>query len=265
MNIMMRELKVHRIGLLFWCVSMLALVGAGMAKFAALDEAGRSVEQLMSTLPRAVLAVFGMTGFDLSTASGFYGLLFLYVAVMGAVHAVLLGSTMISEEERDRTSEFLFAKPITRGRAVTGKLLAGLLNVVVLNLVTASSSIYFVGFFGEGRQSSDEIHVLMVGLLLLQLIFLAVGAVVAGLSRRPKRAPSRATSVMFLTFLLHYLVNLNEDLAFLRFVTPFKFFDAATLMADGALDPVFVALSVGIIALAVAGTYRLFAIRDLTV
>lgn len=265
MNVFLRELKVHRLGLLFWSLGMVAMVGAGMAKFAGYEEAGESVEALMATLPRAVLVVFGMTGFDLSTASGFYGVLFLYVAVMGAVHAVLLGSTLISKEERDRTSEFLFAKPITRGRALTGKLLAGLVNVVVLNLVTTASSLYFVGFFGDGRSSSDEVAVLMVGLLFLQLIFLAVGALVAGASRRPKLAASRSTSVMFLMFLVYYLVNLNEDLAFLRFVTPFKYFDAATLMADGALDPVFVALSVGIIALAVVGTYRLFADRDLTV
>lgn len=265
MNVFVRELKVQRTALIFWSLGMVALVGAGMAKFAGYEEAGQSVEQLMATLPRAVLVVFGMTGFDLSTAEGFYGVLFLYVAVMGAVHAVLLGSTLVSKEERDRTSEFLFAKPIPRGRALTGKLLAGLVNVVVLNLVTAVSSLYFVGFFGEGRSSSDEIQVLMVGLLFLQLIFLAVGAVVAGVSKRPKSAPSRATSVMFLTFLVFYLVNLNEDLAPLRFLSPFKYFDAATLMADGTLDPVYVVLSVAIIALAVAGTYRFFARRDLTV
>lgn len=265
MNVYLRELKVHRLGLLFWSLGMLALVGAGMAKFAGYEEAGESVEAILATLPRAVLVVFGMTGFDLSTASGFYGVLFLYVAVLGAVHAVLLGSTLVSKEERDRTSEFLFAKPITRGRALTGKLLAGLTNVVILNLVTTVSSIYFVGFFGDGRASSTQIEVLMVGLLFLQLIFLALGALVAGVARRPKTASSRATSVMFLTFLVYYLVNLNEDLSFLRFVTPFKYFDAATLMADGALDPVFVALSVGIIALAVLGTYRFFAARDLTV
>ena len=70
---------------------------------------------------------------------------------------------------------------------------------------------------------------------------------------------------MFLTFLLYYLVNLDENLFFLRFLTPFKYFDAATLLADGALDPVFVALSAVIIVLAVAGTYRFFAARDLTV
>lgn len=265
MNIFLRELRVHRLGLLFWSLGMVALIGAGMAKFAGYEEAGESVEQLMSTLPRAVLVIFGMTGFDLSTASGFYGVLFLYVAVMGAVHAVLLGSTLVSKEERDRTSEFLYAKPITRSRALTAKLLAGLANVVVLNVVASAASLYFVGYFGDGRRSSDEIRVLAVGLLLLQLVFLAVGAAVAGVARRPKAAPSRATSLMLVTFLLYYLVNLNEDLAVLRYFTPFKYVDAATLMADGALDPVFVALAVVIVGAAIATTFRAFAARDLAV
>jgi len=70
---------------------------------------------------------------------------------------------------------------------------------------------------------------------------------------------------LFLTFLLWYVVNMEERLDFLKYFTPFKYFDAANLMADHALDPVFVVLSVVIIALAVFATYRFYAARDLTV
>lgn len=51
----------------------------------------------------------------------------------------------------------------------------------------------------------------------------------------------------------------------LRYFTPFKYVDAATLMADGALDPVFVALALVIVGAAIATTYRAFAARDLAV
>ncbi len=265
MNIFLRELKVHRFSLLFWSLGMVALIGSGMAKFAAYESAGQSLEKIMATLPRAVLVVFGISGFDLKTASGFFGVLFLYIAVMASVHAVLLGSTLISKEERDRTSEFLYAKPISRDRALTGKLLAGLVLVVILNLVTSVSSFVFVGNFAGDEPFQREVLLLMVGLLFLQLIFFAIGAVVAGVARRPKSAPSRATSVMFLTFLLYYLVNLNEGLGFLRYLSPFKYFDAGTLMTDGQLDPLFVVLSVVIIALAAFGTYHYFSERDLNV
>lgn len=35
---------------------------------------------------------------------------------------------------------------------------------------------------------------------------------------------------MFGMFLLFYIVNLNTDLDFLKYFTPFKYFDAGTLM-----------------------------------
>jgi len=265
MSIFLRELKAHRWGLVFWSAGMIALVSSGMGKFAAYEAAGQSVTKMMADLPKMVLVVFGMSGFDLATASGFYGVLFLYIALMGTVHSSLLGASIISKEERDRTSEFLFAKPITRGSVLTSKLLAGLVNVVALNLVTAVSSLYFVGYFGKGESVTKDITLMMVGLLFLQLIFFAIGALVAGVVRKPKSAPSISTSIMFGAFLLSYLVNLNTNLDALKYLTPFKYFDAAVLMADGKLDPTFVALSVVIIAAATYGTYHFYSGRDLTV
>lgn len=264
MNIFRRELKAHRTGLVFWCLGMVMLVASGMAKYAAYEAAGQSVTEMLATIPKAVQAVFGFSGFDLSTARGFYGVLFLYIAVMAAVHAVLLGAHVIAEEERDRTSEFLYAKPVSRARALTGKLLAGLLNVVIVNLATFAASLYFVGYFSTEPSFSGEIVTMMIGLLLLQLIFFTIGAVVAGTVHRPKSAASIATSIMFSAFLLSYVTNLNENLDFLKFLTPFKYFDALLMMNEG-LKPAYVAISLAVIVLATVGTYRFYGSRDLTV
>lgn len=244
---------------------MVALVGSGMAKFDAYQAAGVSVQEMMAGLPKAVLTVFGMTGFDLTKASGFYGVLFLYIGLMAAIHGALLGAHLISKEERDRTSEFLYAKPVSRSSALTSKLLAGLTMVVILNIATLLSSFYFVDLVGKGESVTNEILVLTAGLLFLQLIFFTIGAVVASIVRKPKAAPSIATSVMFTAFLVSYLVNMSEKLDFLKYLSPFKYFDAATLMTDGRLDPVYVVLSIAIVALAVVGTYRFYGGRDLNV
>ncbi|MGV8082040.1 MAG: ABC transporter permease subunit [Coriobacteriia bacterium] len=265
MNVFRRELKAHRWGLLFWCIGMFALIASGMAKYSAYSQVGQSAQEVLDQLPRTIQVVFGMTGFDLTKASGFFGVLFLYLALMGAVHASLLGSQIIAEEERDKTSEFLFSKPLARPAALTAKLLAGLLNVIVLNLVTAASSFYFVGLYGGGESITQEILVMMGGLFFLQLIFFAIGAAVAGASNRPKSAASRATSIMFVTFLLSYVVNLNEKLDALKYLTPFKYFDAATMLADGRLELGYVALATVIVVACVVVAYRTFGARDLRV
>jgi ABC-2 type transport system permease protein len=227
--------------------------------------AGESVQEIMDALPKAIGAVFGLTGFDLSTAAGFYGVLFLYIAIIGAVHAVLLGAGLIAKEERDRTSEFLYSKPASRGKVLTGKLLAGIFNLVVLNVVTLVTSIYVVDIFNKEAPFTGDLVLLMVGLFFLQLVFFSIGALLAGSTHHPKAAASRASSIMFVTFLMSFVVNMSEKLDFLKYVTPFKYFDAANLMADHALDPVFVGLAVAIIAVAVVTTYRLYAARDLAV
>lgn len=265
MNVFLREMKAHRWGLIFWSLGMVMMIYSGMAKYGAYETAGQSVAVILDQIPRTVQAVFGMTGFDLTTAAGFFGMLYLYLAVMGAVHAALLGAHLIAKEERDHTSEFLYAKPASRGRVLTGKLLAGLVNLIVLNLVTAASSFYFVALFNKDEPFGSDIVLLMIGLLLLQMIFFAIGAVVAGTSHRPKSAASRATSIMFGTFLLFYVVNLNEDLEFLKYLTPFKYFEAGVLMTDNALDPIFVVIAIAVIALAIVGTYRSYAARDLAI
>ncbi len=265
MNIFLRELKAHRWGLLFWSIGIVFMVSAGMAKYAAFETAGQSVTDMLSQIPQGVQAVFGMTGFDLSTASGFYGMLYLYVVVMGTIHAALLGANLISKEERDRTSEFLYAKPISRSQAVTFKLLAGLVNVIALNLVTLVSSLYFVDYFSKEQAITEDILLLMAGMFFLQLIFFSIGALMAGMLRRSKAAASMATTVMFVAFLLSYLVNMNENLEFLKYITPFKYFDAALLMSNGGLDFGYVAISAVIIIAAIVGTYRFYSARDLSI
>ena len=264
MNIFRRELKAHRWGLLFWSIGMVFLVLSGMAKFAAYEQAGQSAAALMAGLPKTVQVIFGLSGFDLTKASGFYGILFLYIAVMGAVHAVLLGSGLISKEERDKTSEFLYAKPVSRSSAITSKLLAGVANLVALNLVTLASSFYFVDYYGKGEDVTREILLLMVGLFFLQLVFFSLGAVVAGTAKKPKLAPGRATSIMLLAFVLYYIVNLDANLDFLKYFTPFKYFDAAVVMKDG-LEPVYIGLSAIITVAAVFWTYRSYGGRDLSI
>lgn len=265
MNIFLRELKSHRWGLFFWSLGMVFLVMSGMAKFAAYEQAGQSATALMAGLPKGVQVIFGLSGFDLTKASGFYGVLFLYLAVMGAVHAVLLGSGLISKEERDKTSEFLFAKPVSRPHAITSKLLAGLANIAALNLVTLGSSFFFVGYYGKGENVTTEILLLMLGLLILQLIFFSMGALIAGTARKPKGAPGRATTVMLVAFVLYYVVNMDSKLDVLKYLTPFKYYDAAVLMSEKQLDPVFTVLAVLIVGACVYGTYRFYTARDLSI
>lgn len=263
MNVFMRELKANRKSLIFWCIGVVFMVSGGMSKYGGLSGTGQSMSEMIEKMPRSLQAIWGTGSLDLSTASGYYGLLFLYLVLMATIHAIMLGANIISKEERDKSSEFLMVKPISRTNIITAKLVAAFVNVVVFNIITMVSSIMMVNYFGEDGSVTSDIVLLMVGMFLLQLLFLGVGTGIAALSKRPKSAVSLGSGVLLATFLLSIMVSLNEKIDGLKYFTPFKYFEAKNILIDGKLDPVYVILSVGIMAVMLFITYIFYQKKDL--
>ncbi len=265
MNVFRREMKANLKSLIFWSLGMLFMIVAGMGKFATYVGSGQSITDLISQIPGTLRAVLGFGDFDLRTASGFYGMLYLYLLVMTTIHAVMLGAGIIAKEERDKTTEFLMVKPVSRSKIITAKLSAGFLNVAVLNLVTLGLSVSIVGQYSQGEAVAGDILILMAGMFVLQVVFLFIGAGISAVSRNPKTSSSIATTVLLVAYLLSMAVDMNSGLGFLRYLTPFKYFEAAPLMATGGFDAVYVVLSLVIVAASGIATYFFYNRRDLSV
>lgn len=264
MNVYLREMKANQRSTLFWCLGVILMIMATMVKYDGLGTA-EDFSGMMNLLPPFVLAVFSMNMLDFGKASGFYGVAFLFLALMAAIHAVLLGSGILSKEERDRTSEFLFVKPRSRAQIITFKALAALTNVIIYNLATLLSSLVIVGKYSRGEDVSGYILILMVGMFFIQLIFLAAGLAAAAITSHPKTASGIATAVMLFAFLLSSVIDINRDLRPLRFLTPFKYFDPKALYATMSLQAGYVVLSLSLTALFTALTYVFFQRRDLRI
>jgi ABC-2 type transport system permease protein len=240
------------------------MIISSIGKYSAYVESGQSINEIFDKIPDTIKAVLGMGNFDLTTAGGFYGMLFLYLVLMAAIHASLLGANIIAKEERDKTTEFLLVKPVSRYGIITSKLLAALFNVVVFNIVTLLLSIAIMGKYAEGESITGEIIMLMGGMFILQLMFLTIGTGIAAASKQPKSAASIATVVMLVSFILSSAISMTDSIEFLKYFTPFKYFEAEKIMNEG-FEPVFVILSVIIIAVMSFVTYVFYKKRDLKV
>jgi ABC-2 type transport system permease protein len=264
MNLYLREMKAHQKSLFFWCIGMTLMVVTGMSKYTSLTGSGESMNQLMADMPKSLQAIMGTGVFDLSKASGYYGVLFLYLLMIATIHSVLLGANIISKEERDKTSEFLFVKPISRSKIISMKLIAALTNVLIINIVTFISSLLIITNYSNGEEGLlEDVTILLVGMFLLQLLFMVIGTGLAAVLKNPKRASSISTGILLLTFVLSIAIDLNEKIEGLKYVTPFKYFEAKKLMYGGGFEGIFVTLTVGLIFFLLAVTYMFFSKRDL--
>lgn len=263
MNIFLKELKSHRKSLIFWSIGIFFMVASGMAKFEAFSSSGQSINTMMGDLPKSLKVVLGMSDLDLSKASGYYGMLFLYLLLMATIHAAMLGATIMAKEERDKTSEFLFVKPVSRTTIITAKLVAAFVNIVIFNLITLVSSIILMGKYSHGEAVASEIAVLMMAMFILQILFMVIGSALAAVKRKPKTAASQAMAILLLTYGLSIAVDLNEHLKGLRYLTPFKYFEAKHVMYGGGFQTSFVVLSAVLIGALAFATYFFYKKRDL--
>ncbi|NMD71327.1 ABC transporter permease [Bacillus sp. DNRA2] len=266
MNVFWREMKAHRKSLILWSIGIFLMVLSGMGKYEAYSSSGQSINDLMKDIPDSLKAVLGFGDVDLSTISGYYSLLFLYILLMATIHAAMLGASIIAKEERDKTSEFLFVKPIARKTVITAKLSAAFVNVVIFNLVTFLSLIVVLAKFNtNGEDVNQNIALTMIGMFISQLLFMMIGAALASFKRKPKTAASLATGILLLTYLLSIIISLKDELDFLKYLTPFKYFEAANVMFGAGIEAVYVIISVILIAGLTVVTYTFFQKRDLNI
>ncbi len=265
MNIFLKELKSHRKSLIFWCIGVFLMVASGMSKYEAYSSSGQSMNELLADMPKSLAAVLGFNDLDVSKASGYYGLLFLYLLLMATIHAAMLGATIIAKEERDKTAEFLFVKPVSRNKIITAKLLAAFVNILIFNLVTFVSSIALMGKYSHGGEINEDIAITMAGMFILQVLFMVIGSALAAVKKKPKTAASQATAILLLTYILSVAIDLNEHIEGLKYITPFKYFEAKNVMYGGGLDVVFVLISFVLIAVLLYVTFAFYRRRDLNI
>lgn len=268
MNMVLRELKANTRALVIWSVCMFLCVISGMYKFTAYTSAtatGPSINALLKTMPTSIKALFGFASFDMATMSGYLALLFIYVELVAAIHAALLGAGIIAKEESDKTTEYLMVKPVSRAAIITSKLVAAFLNVMVINVVTLVSFLVVVPLYSKGSDVSGEILMMTLSMFIVQLIFLSLGAVLAACMRHPKASGSVATGILFTAYFVARITDMSDKLRFLNLISPFKYFDLGRIVASNGLNLGVVLLSLALVAAFCVLTYVFYQKRDLNI
>ncbi|HNX62266.1 MAG TPA: ABC transporter permease subunit [Candidatus Limiplasma sp.] len=264
MNIYRREMKTGFRPLFWWCLGLIVFIAASASKFAAMGGDVLGMTVLMAQLPAGLKSMLGVGALDFTTALGFYGMMIPYLVLLAAVHAVMLGAVSVSREERDHVTEFLYAKPASRTRVLTAKLLAAFTQVALLNVVNTVSALVMLRAFGES--ATGTVLTLALGMLLVQLVFLALGAAAAGSIASPKVAAGVAAGGMLATYLVSVAVDINGHIGWLKAFSPFAYFDARAIVGNGqGLSAPYALLSVALIAAFTALAYLRFTRRDLKV
>ena len=179
----------------------------------------------------------------------------------GAFFAALIAISALAKEEKDRTAEFLLTHPVSRIHVITEKLVAVMLQIVVMNLVVFGLAIASMAMIGE-EIAWKEVCLMHLGYFLLQI---ELAGICFGLSAFLKRGGlGIGLGLAAMMYFLNIVANISESAEFLIYITPFGYTEGADIILDGSLDAKLVVLGMVYAAIGIAFAYWKYSKKDIT-
>jgi|SRR5690625_1050995 len=258
-----KELKDNRRNLLIWIGAMLGMIAIGAAEYSVVVEAGDAIMELFESLPHVLAIVFGAEAIpDHTPPIGYYIMMYLWYCIIAFTHAAVLGATIISKEERNRTAEFTFTKPFTRQDIITSKIIAAIVNVAIITLTALIGNLIMLVPKIEGESILSEIAITLPSMFIVQILFLFIGLLFSAIFSSYGKALSFSALFVALSYFLMVIIKLIGTIDFLSVLTPFMYFTGTGVVENG-ISVLYILLAVVIIVTAGYLTYYKYESRDL--
>lgn len=262
MNIFLHELKSYRKSTIIWSISLAALVILFLSLFPALTKDIEEVKKLMEGFPEAVRNGMGIVFDNFGTIPGYYAFPISFVILIGAIQAMILGTSIVSKEVREKTVDFLLTKPVTRVQILTSKVLAVVTSLVITNVIYNISATLMANAVKKDDYSFKIFFMISITLLFVQLIFMSLGIMISVIVPKIKSAVPISLGTVFAFYFLSFLSTTASDDA-LRYLTPFKYFDPSYIVKNSAYEVRFVVISLVFIVASITASYVIYCKKDI--
>lgn len=262
MNMFLHELKSYRKSTIIWTCSMAVLIVFFLLMYPSFYSNSAEMKKLLEGYPQAVRKAIGVSIGSFFSILGFYSYAFLYIVLSGAIQAMNLGLSIISKETRQKTADFLLTKPVTRWQIVTFKLLAALTSLIITNIVYLIAA-GLMAYTVRTEPFSMKIFIMIsITLFFVQLIFMSLGVIAAVIFPKIRSVISVSLGTVFGFFIINMFDSIIGDKA-LRYITPFKYFDTAYIIKNGAYEIKFIVIEIIFIIVTITASYVLYSKKDI--
>ena len=260
MKIFFQELKLGRKTLIIWTASIIGSLLVCIWMFPQMKGELGPDGDLFANLGKFT-AAFGMDRLNFGTMIGFYGIECGNILGMGGgMFAALLGISMLSKEEKDRTAEFLLTHPVSRLRVLNEKLAAVMAQIIIMNVAITLSSVLGILSVGE-VVPVKELLLIHVSFLILQIEIAALCYCLSAFLKRGNIGMGIGFALLF--YFMNIIANISDNAEFLKYITPYAYCEAADIVNEKVLDGTLIILGIAYTAVALAVGYRKYLRKDI--
>jgi ABC-2 type transport system permease protein len=227
------EIRSRRWSVLWWTVGIMAFNAINISVYPSFRDQAAQYDQIFSQMPQAMRNMFSDTGEFMSpvgylSSQIFYMLLPLLLSIL----CIGLGSSLIAREEQNKTIELLLSRPISRGKLLLGKLLAGFGITLVVGTaagILTATMVSLVGF--DGITFASVVATTMYTMLLCILF----GMVAFALTATGTLGRCASIAIASLVAVTGYVItSLDKTVDWLRFpakLFPYHYFKPAEFLS----------------------------------
>lgn len=260
MNVFLHELKAYRKSVIIWACSITALAVMYMLIYKGLGNDLEQFKVFMNNLPDVMKKALNIYIGSVTTLVGFYSFVFTFVVLCGAIQAMNIGTAIVSKEVRDKTADFLMTKPVSRTGILSSKILAAFSCLVITNIIYLGLTIPA----GAAISSDFDIKlylILSATLFFVQLMFMALGIIVSAIAGKIRSVISISLSTVFGFYIIGSLGSVIGE-ANVRYVSPFRYFDAPYIIQNAAYEASFVIVGAIFVIAAIAASFAVYLKKD---
>ena len=233
------EIKSLRWFTLLWHGVLLALASMYVSIYPTFSHEADQMRLVFQAMPTAVRKGIGFEPNLLFSFLGFFANVSHFLMLAAAIMAAVLGFSVFSREHRTKTTDFLLTKPVPRSSIFAQKFFAGLVIIVLTNMVFGGGVYILAQVFHAGSVDMTIFGRIILAFGVVQLWFFAVAGLLAVLFQT-KRSPSGPGLAVAAGLFLVGMVGSMIDPAVARWISPFKYFDLAYILKHSAYEMRFV-------------------------
>jgi ABC-2 type transport system permease protein len=225
------EFKRNFRSLILWTVIVAGLAGMMLFMFPAFKDSFSEVEAFLDNFPAGFLEAFGLGegGLDMTNIYGWFGMEgYLFVTLIGGSYAGILGGSILSKEEDDKTIEFLLSQPISRDRVFFGKAIVVMMNLFLMNLVV--SLVLLIAFVSLAELNVVVWLLFSFAPLLLQSVFASLSLLISIFVIKSRQVMSIALGIVIGMYVVDLISTLTDEGEFLKYITPYEYINAVEIV-----------------------------------
>lgn len=262
MNVYRYELKSLLKSALIWSFSMIFLSFIYFLVYGSISEDIMDFKSLLEQYPESVRAMLGVSLDNITSILGFYSMILTFVVLCGGIQGMIYGTSILSKEYREKTADFLLVKPIKRTAIVTSKICAGLTMLALTGIIYYTGVFLIANSVKTTTYSNKLFFMMNLTVLLIQVIFFAIGLLVSVLIPKLKSVLPISLGVVFGLYILGAVIAKDkEDVT--RFISPFRYVNYTDLIHTGEYELKYFITALVIILISLITSYFIYTKRDI--